>query len=517
VAVTPSTPNGEGRAPSAAAPDNGRLDPALLRLGGVVILGAIASILDTTIVNVALDTLARDFHTSLSTIQWVSTGYLLALAIVIPLSGWAVERYGAKRVWMVSLVLFLAGSVLSGAAWSANSLIAFRVLQGLGGGMIMPVAQTILARAAGPARLGRVMSMIAIPGMLAPILGPVLGGLIIDSASWRWIFYVNVPIVGCALLAAWKGLPGGGGHAVHRLDVVGFALISPGLALGVYGFSQAGNQGGFSSATVVVPLVASMLLLVGFAVHSLRTEATPLIDIRLFKDRFFSASAGTSFLLGAALFGGMILLPLYYQVVRGETPLAAGLQLAPQGIGVMVASVMAGRLTDRIGAGRVVPFGLVLALAGTFAFTQLGPDTNSWLLAGSLVVRGLGLGSTMFPAMAAAYNTLPRTAVPRATTAINILQRVGGSLGTAVLVVVLETHMAAVVGPGAATNLSASGTPPPAVAAGLADAFGATFWWVMAITALALVPALFLPRRRAQHFADEGPDPEPVGRAVHAD
>jgi EmrB/QacA subfamily drug resistance transporter len=485
-----------------------RLDPALLKLGGVVILGAIASILDTTIVNVALDTVARDFHTSLSTIQWVSTGYLLALAVVIPLSGWSVERYGAKPMWMLSLILFVIGSALSGAAWSANSLIAFRVIQGLGGGMMMPIAQTILAQAAGPARLGRVMSMVAIPGMLAPILGPVIGGLIIDSASWRWIFYVNVPIVAVALIAAWKGLPGGGGHKVHRLDVVGFVLISPGLALGVYGFSQAGNHGGFSSTSVIIPLFLSVVLLGTFVHHSLHTKTTPLIDVRLFKDRYFSASAGTSLLLGAALFGGMILLPLYYQIVRGESPLAAGLQLAPQGIGVMVASVMAGRLTDRIGAGRVVPIGLVVTLAGTFVFTQLTAHTNQWVLAGSLVVRGLGLGSSMFPAMAAAYNSLPRSAVPRATTAINILQRVGGSLGTAALIVILDTHMAAVVGSTAVTDISAtSGTPPPVVAAGLAGAFGSTFWWVMGITALALVPALFLPRHRAGHFADETPVP----------
>ncbi|MDA8366522.1 MAG: MFS transporter, partial [Actinomycetota bacterium] len=161
------------------------MDPALRRLATVVILGAIMSILDTTIVNVAIDTLGRDFHSPLGTIQWVLTGYLLALATVIPLTGWAMERFGAKRMWILSLVLFLAGSVLSGAAWSASALIVFRIIQGLGGGMIMPIGQAIMARAAGPERIGRVMSVLGVPMLLGPVLGPVIGGLVVDSFSWR--------------------------------------------------------------------------------------------------------------------------------------------------------------------------------------------------------------------------------------------------------------------------------------------------------------------------------------------
>src|SRR5580658_10015128 len=170
------------------------LSPELKRIASVVILGSIMSILDTTIVAVALDTLAKDFRVTVSTIQWVTTGYLLALAVVIPVTGWAVDRFGAKRVWMLSLTLFIVGSSLCGLAWSANSLIAFRVLQGVGGGMLLPVGQSMLARAAGPQRMGRVMSIIGVPMVMGPVLGPVLGGLIISNYSWRWIFYVNVPI-----------------------------------------------------------------------------------------------------------------------------------------------------------------------------------------------------------------------------------------------------------------------------------------------------------------------------------
>src|ERR1700722_8349304 len=225
------------------APKTSVLTPELRRISSVVVLGSIMSILATTIVAVALDTLGKDFHVPVSTIQWVTTGYLLALAIVIPVTGWAVDRFGAKPMWMMSLGLFIIGSSLCGRASSDNSLIAFRFLQGLGGGMIMPIGQTIMARAAGPQRMGRVMSLIGIPTLLAPILGPVLGGLIIDNVSWRWIFLVNVPIGVLAIVLSLRFLPSGERQDAGRLDLVGALLLSPGLAVAVYGLSEGGGSG----------------------------------------------------------------------------------------------------------------------------------------------------------------------------------------------------------------------------------------------------------------------------------
>src|SRR5215472_10052773 len=207
------------------------LTPELRRTSTVVVLGSIMSILDTTIVAVALATLARDFHTSVTTIQWVATGYLLALAMVTPVSGWAVDRYGAKRVWMLSTFLFILGSSLCGLAWSANSLIFFRVLQGIGGGMLLPVGQSILARAAGPQRMGRVMSIIGVPMVMGPIMGPVIGGLIVSHYSWRWIFYINVPIgiITLILSARWLTRTEDNERIPSRFDTLGFCLLSPGL------------------------------------------------------------------------------------------------------------------------------------------------------------------------------------------------------------------------------------------------------------------------------------------------
>src|ERR1700742_4410237 len=277
------------------------LDRALWRLAAVVVLGTIMSILDTTIVNVAIETLGRELHSSLSTIQWVSTGYLLALATVIPLTGWSMERFGGKRMWMLSVTLFLAGSTLCGLAWSTTSLIVFRVLQGFGGGMILPIGQAILAQAAGPQRMGRIMSVIGVPTLLGPILGPVIGGLIVSNFSWRWIFFVNLPIGAVALLLAWRILPAADmRRARPPLDVVGMLLLSPGLALLVYGLAEFGIEGGFGSAKVIIGVGAGVVLLALFALHAHRAGSRALIDLRLFRDRAFAAASGTTFIFGVS-------------------------------------------------------------------------------------------------------------------------------------------------------------------------------------------------------------------------
>ena len=468
-----------GPARSAGVADStDRLDPALLRLAGILLVGAVAVQFDMTIISVALDTLARGFHATLSTIQWVSTAYLLALAMVIPLTGWALERFGGKRMWMLSLVVFLVGSVLSGAAWSAGSLIGFRVLQGIGGGMLLPLLQTMLAQAAGPRRLGRLTSVIAVPALLAPIVGPVIGGLILDGLSWRWIFFINVPVCVIALVLAWRGLPNARERGEQPLDVLGLALLSPALAALVYGLSEAGSRGGFGGSAVIVPLATGAALLAAFARHSLRTKVEPIIDVRLFRARSFTASAGLMFLLGLSIFGAMILLPLYYQQARGQSALDAGLALAPQGLGMMVALAVAGRLTDRIGPRPIVLVGMVLATLGTIPYAQVGPQTSELALGASLIIRGAGLGAVIVPAMAAAYHDLRTEAFPRATSAVRILQQVGASFGTAVLVVILQHQ---------ASSHAAAGP------AGLATAFGNTFWWAVGFTALAFIPALLLP------------------------
>ena len=309
-----------------------RIEPYVWRVAGVVVLGMLMSILDTTIVNVALRTLGHDLHSSISQIQWVVTGYLLSLAAVIPITGWAARRYGAKRVYMTSLVLFTAGSALCAVAASTTALVLFRVLQGVGGGMLMPVGQLIMAQVAGPKRMGRVMGVVAMPAMMGPILGPVAGGLILQNLHWSWIFLVNVPIGVVAFIAGWRTIPRDGirpcraagrrraGPALERLER---DRLRP---------RQLGAHGSLTAPAVVWPIVAGLVLAGVFCRHALRVER-PLLDVRLYANRVFGAASLTTFCLGAALFGAMILVPLYYQEVRHESVIVTGLLTGPQGLG----------------------------------------------------------------------------------------------------------------------------------------------------------------------------------------
>jgi EmrB/QacA subfamily drug resistance transporter len=456
------------------------LDPALVKLALVIVVGVIAAILDLTIVNVAIDTLQRRLHTSVATIQWVSTGYLLAVAMTIPVSGWAFQRFGARRSWMFSLTVFVTGSALCGVAWSTGSLIAFRIFQGIGGGMLLPLAQTILANAAGRERLARIVPFIAIPSQAGPVLGPVIGGLILSNASWRWIFYVNVPVVLAALALAWRTVPETEINPGRRIDIRGLVLLSPALALFVYGFSEAGVAGGFGHATVIAPLAAGLAILAAYCVHALRSRTEPILNLRLLRHRGYATSSAMMFLSGVTLFGGLFLLPLYYQEARGASALQAGLLLAPQGIGVAVGALAAGRLVDKMGAGvRLVALaGLVLLTAATVPYVLATAHTSEGLLSVVLFVRGAGLGLALIPITTAAYIGLPHSEIPSATTGVRIFQQVGGALGTAILAVILQHAISAAAGPH-----------------GIADAFGTTFAWVAGLTALSFVPALLLPGR----------------------
>jgi EmrB/QacA subfamily drug resistance transporter len=456
-------------------------------------VGSIMSILDTTIVNVALDTLVRELHSTISQIQWVVTGYLLSLAAVIPITGWAARRFGGKRVYLVSLVLFTAGSALCGFATSTTELIVFRVLQGIGGGMILPIGQLMMAEAAGPKRMGRVMSIVAVPAMLAPILGPTLGGLILDNVSWRWIFFVNVPIGVIAVIAALRILPTVRPAPTSRLDLRGLALMATGLPLITYGLAEIGVTGGFTAAKVIIPIFAGIALVATFVVHALRVP-NPLLNLRLYRRRTFSSASFAMFCLGAALFGGMILLPLYWQGIRHESVLDTGLLTAPQGLGMALVMPLAGRLTDRFGGGPFALFGVILTTVATIPFGLVGAHTSIVGLSVAMLIRGMGIGFAFMPAMAAAFASLERSELSDATPQMNVLQRVGGSIGTAVLAVVLQRALA--------------GTHTLAAAA---SGYGTAFWASAVLTALAIVPCIILLRaERAARTASSDTAPAPA-------
>jgi EmrB/QacA subfamily drug resistance transporter len=479
-----------------------RIEPHVWRIAIVVILGAVMSVLDTTIVNVALNDLSVDLHASLDTIQWVVTGYMLALAAVIPITSWAGKRFGTRRLYLIALVAFTLGSALCGLAWSAESLIAFRVVQGIGGGMLMPIGQTVLVRAAGPRNLPRVMSAIGVPIILAPVFGPTVGGLLLEHAGWQWIFLVNVPIGIIAVAVASRLLPRDEPEEAGRLDAIGLGLVAPGLVAITYGLAESGSAGSLTATKVLVPVLIGVALVAAFVWRALRIP-NPLLDLRLYANRAFSAASLTTFCLGAALFGGMILMPLYFQTVRGESAVTTGMLLAPQGIGAAVAMVLSGRATERFGGGLTALVGGALTVVATVPFLLLGAHTSYVLIGAAMVVRGFGIGMSMMPAMTAAFTVLRPDQISSASPQLNVLQRVGGSMGTAILTVVLGSRL--------------RDAGPDASAAARADAFGHTYWWVIGVTAAALVPTVLLAvveRTARRTPPDVPPAPEVTAEAV---
>jgi EmrB/QacA subfamily drug resistance transporter len=497
-APSPARP-GAGPRQEGAGARGGKLSREILVLAGVVILGTIMTVLDLTMVNVAIPTLGRNLTASIPAIQWVMTGYMLAFATVIPVTGWAADRFGARRVWLAALGLFLAGSALAGASWSIGSLIAFRIIQGLGAGMILPVGQTILAQAAGPRRMGRVMSVIGVPMMLAPVFGPVIGGAIISAASWRWIFLINLPVGAAAVLATLRLLPDARPQLGQQLDVRGLLLLCPGIAVFLYGMSEAGNHGGFGSPRTIIAVLAGLVLIALFFLHAVIRGKDALIDVRLLRRRGFATAAALNFLLMVGLFGSLILIPLYYQLVGHQGPLQTGMLLAPQGIGAALTLPLAGWLTDKAGARGVTSAGIVIAVLGTLAYTQVGAQTSVVYLAGALLVTGAGLGATVAPSMAAAYQALSRTETPRGTGALNAIQRIAGAIGTTVFAIILQHEITISLPshPGGTAIAALSQQAQTHTTAALASAFGTTFWAAAALIAIALVPALLLPRPAA--------------------
>jgi EmrB/QacA subfamily drug resistance transporter len=347
--------------------------------------------------------------------------------------------------------------------------------------------------------------------LLGPIGGPILGGWLIDAASWHWIFLINVPIGAIALVYSWFVLPKDSPHPSESFDFVGMLMMSPGLALFLYGVSSIPAEGKVGSAKVLIPALIGLVLLVSFVFYSFKPKH-PLLDLRLFKNRNLAISILTMFLFAIAFFGGLLLVPTYFQQIRGESVLKAGLLVAPQGIGAMLTMPIAGALSDRIPVGRIVPFGLIFIAAGMFGLTQISSTTPYMTLIALLFVMGLGMGGTMMPIMTSALKTLRSAEVARGSTLLNITQQIASSCGVAIMSVLLTNHLQAskLAGPAMATlhiPSLADKIPAAAITKGLEDAasaFAHTYWvaWVMVL--LTVIPALMLPRKHEEtHLLDE--------------
>lgn len=460
-----------------AQPSSGRASSG--RLMAALIVGGITAILDTTIVAIGLHTMTVQLHASVGTIQWVSTGYLLALAVAIPFVSWAQNRFGGRRLWLFALSLFILGSVLCALAWNAEALIAFRVVQGLGGGVMFPLMTTLAMQNTDPKAMARTMATVGMPIALGPILGPVLGGLVLNWLDWRWLFLINVPIGIAGLALALRFLPRdkpAAGAGRRRLDLIGVVLIAPALAGLLYGLSQAGGAGGFGRADVLIPGIGGAVLLAAFVWWAVRRGARALIDVTLLRVRSVRSSSITLLFLGGALFAGTFLLPLYFQTLRGDSVLDAGLLLIPQGVGSLLARFVTGKLVEKLGSRTTAVLSFLLVAAATVPFALADAHTGLWYLGAVLFARGFGLGAVLIPVMTGAYTDIPRTNMPHASAITRIVQQLGGAFGTAIVAIVLASGLA-------------SGHP--------VAAFGSAFWWTIAITLIAAAVALLLPARPA--------------------
>ena len=407
---------------SKLALEQDRPDPRVWRIVWVAILGSLLAQLDATVVNVSLSSLAAELHCSLPVIQWVTSGYLLALALTLPLNAWLVERIGAKRLYLVCFFGFTLTSGLCALSWSAGSLIGFRILQGISGGLMAPMAQLMVARAAGK-HMVRVIGYAAIPVLLGPVLGPVIAGAILQHATWHWLFLINLPVGVLAIILAFLFLPDDDKLRVvaRRLDLLGLVLLSPGLVLFLYGSDRLGDEIGITA------ILSSAILLAAFVFKASKDHDGSLIDLRLFRGSVFSASAVTQFTGNGLAFAGQMLIPIYLIRAAGESPSAAGWLMAPLGLGMMCTYPWVGQLTKRFGIRGTSAGGATVALLGTLPFLYLSSHhLDLAVLIGTLFIRGVGLSAVGVPSISAAYAAVPREQLPMATTSLNIVQRLGG-------------------------------------------------------------------------------------------
>jgi EmrB/QacA subfamily drug resistance transporter len=397
------------------------------------------AMLDAAVANLALESIRADFAVTLAVVQWVATGYLVALAVSLPAAAWLGSRYGYGRLWAVSLAGFVATSALCALAPGPLTLIGARLLQGLAGGLMVPTGQAVIGSTAGPRQLGRLMGTLGLAVALGPALGPAVGGLLLEVASWRWLFWINVPIGIAALLAARGLVPAGSRDTARTLDRRGLALLGIGLPLLLYGATEIGAAG--VTAVTILAVLVGALLAAGFVLAALRA-ASPLIDLRLLRRKTFAAAAATAGLTGANMYGRLLLLPLYFQLVAGRDIAETGMLLLAMGLGSALALPLAGTLTDRHGAGPVTLAGAGLLVVTVVPFLLPGAFASSGALATLalvliLVARGIGMALAQMPAMTAAYASAAAAEMGDAATLINIVQRVGGAIGAAGVVVTL--------------------------------------------------------------------------------
>jgi len=397
----------------------------------IFVAGLFLEILDTTIVNVAIPTLAKEFDATRASMEWVVLGYLLSLAIWIPASGWIGDKVGTKKTFLFALLTFTVASALCGQAHSVGELVAFRILQGVGGGMLTPVGTTMLFRAFPPAERARASTVLMVPIVVAPALGPIIGGLLIDNFSWRWIFYVNMPLGILGFLFGLFMLKESKEPTAGRFDVRGFLLSGLGLAGLLYALSQAPEKGWTSNSVLVTGLGGLALLVILVAVETRIAE--PMISLRLYKDRMFRNSNMVNSLSYGSFMAFLFLFPQMIQSLMGYSALQSGLASFPQAVGVILASQYVGKLYHTVGPRRLVALGLTLVMFSSLPFVFISLTTSLWTIRASMFFRGISMAFAFVPLQACTYSTISRADTGRASAIFSTQRQASAALGVALL------------------------------------------------------------------------------------
>lgn len=402
------------------------------------VCGLVMQILDLTILNVALATLGREFHVNAGTLQWVLTGYMVSLAVFIPASGWLSDRFGTKRTFLLAVLTFTAASVLCGFATSIEWLIAARVLQGVGGGMLVPVGQAMLYRAFPPHERAKASAVLIIPTAAAPALGPILGGFLVEYVNWRWIFFINVPVGAVSLIFTALFLREEIQARPGRFDLPGFVLAGTGLAALLVALDR-GARDGWSEPYVWGGLVAAGVLIALLVWRELAVRE-PMLDLRLLGDRMFASGNAALLFITGGMFGVLFLLPLYLQTLRGASALTAGLVLMPQALGMVATTQVTSRLYPRVGPRRLILVGFGIIGGVSVALHFVGLSTPYWTLGCLMFVQGIGMGTAMIPLQAATFAQTRQASMGRATSMFNTSRQVATATGVAVLTTVLVSR-----------------------------------------------------------------------------
>lgn len=457
-----------------------KLPKDIISIAWILVLGALPSMLDTTIVNIAVNDFTKMFSTSFAVAQWVVTGYTLALGIAVPFSGWMMKKYDGKKIFMGALGLFLVASILCGLSWNMPSLIIFRVLQGFASGLIIPTLTALIVQTAGNENLGRLMSIVGIPIVFAPIIGPVIGGLILQYLSWNWLFFVNLPFgVVALLLMQWKLPKFEAIDKGAKMDWPGVLLLA--LISGMFILGVTEGRESYFRATSILAFSAGAVSLITYLVYAWKKKNKALIPLALFKSKNFSAAFFSLFLAGFATNGPMLLLPMFFQNVRGLDVIASALWLIPQGIGMLIARPLVGKMTDKYGARLVVLPSIAITILGTLPFVFFDASTMQWVIWIVLFIRGIGIGGITVPVMSDAYVGLEKLLVPAASVATRIIQNIGAAFGSAMLATVVSSALSA----------------KEATVSNIADAYHLGFITSLIFMMISILPSLFLTNKKA--------------------